>query len=184
MRSSSSTTNEVSDLRRELRQLKLLVASLVARVEFLESIQREGSEFEVVVGPTAPEPSSASACAAQSPQPSATVGPAGEADVLRREVAEEIGRFLRRCLDGQARGSSGRHRVRLANRYYIVCRDHTLKVYNPPLILSAFREVKSCASSTGSLVTRSSWGSPACGKLVLPSRRQDCLGSHLRQRDG
>ena len=44
-------------------------------------------------------------------------------DKEHRPIAEEVGLFLRRGLEGDHRGESGRSRLALASRYYILVRD-------------------------------------------------------------
>ena len=52
-----------------------------------------------------------------------------EAD--RRRIAEEAGAFLRRSLDGDHRGGSGRSRVPLPSTVYILARDINGVCYDP-----------------------------------------------------
>ncbi|CAL1137652.1 unnamed protein product [Cladocopium goreaui] len=56
----------------------------------------------------------------------------------RAALAKELGQFLRRCLSGEHRGTSGRDRLRLQNRFYIVCADYHGKVLPEPLFLDNF----------------------------------------------
>ncbi len=60
------------------------------------------------------------------------VGEAPPTEAERIKVAEELGAFLRRSLDGVHRGASGRHKIKLRNRIYILCRDLAGRTYNPP----------------------------------------------------
>ena len=64
-------------------------------------------------------------------------------DSARRELAEEIGRFLRRCVQGFFRGSSGRDRLALQSRLYVVIADYQGNNFDPPLYFSAFAPVRS-----------------------------------------
>ena len=62
---------------------------------------------------------------------------------FREEVARGIGAFLKRSLNGEPRGSSGRDRVALGSRYYILVRDKAGHVYRDPVqIHSRFSRVK------------------------------------------
>ena len=69
---------------------------------------------------------------------------------LREAGARDIGAYLKRCLEGQHRGESGRDQInRLQSRVYIVVRDFDRKVCNPPLLLKAFTEVRSLCNRDG-----------------------------------
>lgn len=59
----------------------------------------------------------------------------------REEIAEGIGRFFTRCLQGQHRGSSGRDRNPLPSRLWLVARDFEGQVYTP---VRVFRSWGSC----------------------------------------
>ena len=117
---------EVLRLRAEVSDLRALVAALERRVSALEGA--EG--FEVVEeAPRAsnsqpatparlPGPPSRTALAA-----SPTVASAAELDSrdpVRASAAADVGGFLARACAGENRGASGRDRIQLASRYYIV----------------------------------------------------------------
>ena len=70
-----------------------------------------------------------------------------EAD--RRAVAVEIGLFLRRSLDGVHRGTSGRSRLGLPSRCYILVRDLSGNLYNPVRIFNSFGAIKSLVKDQG-----------------------------------
>ena len=138
----------VSQLEREVQSLRGLVRDLGVRLARLEL-----SEFELV-----PEASEASGVGYHSPpargsanaSPGQTGGdhpgrPAeqqGGAEGLRREVAISIGNFLRQALNGKPHGTSGRSRVTLQHRYYIVCLALAGHLYPAPLILTTFAAVR------------------------------------------
>ena len=65
--------------------------------------------------------------------------PVTEAD--RLQLAREAGAFLRRCLEGDHRGTSGRSRLRLSSRVYILCRDREGRLYNPVSIHRSFSSI-------------------------------------------
>ena len=74
---------------------------------------------------------------------------------LRESVARQIGGFLRRSLNGEHRGESGRRRLGgLANHYYIIVRDYSGNVFTDPVkVITDFSEVRRlCASGRA-------WGS-------------------------
>ena len=60
----------------------------------------------------------------------------------RLALAKEIGKFLRRAVAGQPRGSSGRDRLKLQNRCYLVVADFEGKLFAEPKFLTSFQEVK------------------------------------------
>lgn len=60
----------------------------------------------------------------------------------RRALAREIGRFLRRGADGVHRGTSGRDRLKLANRCYLVIKDFGGRTLSHPLFFESFQEVR------------------------------------------
>ena len=121
--------------------LRAEVARQGVRIQQLELEVAEGGEgFEVVEHEQPGEPASASAS-----EPAQVLRPApegAESESERREVAAEVGRFLRAQLDGTRAGSSGRGKVKLPNRCYVVCRDYAGTVYDPPLVLERFYEVR------------------------------------------
>lgn len=70
---------------------------------------------------------------------------------FREEVARDIGSFLRRALGGTRRGTSGRDRLSLPSKFYLVVRDRAGRVYqNPVLVRSQFSAVKAICYSGGS----------------------------------
>lgn len=57
----------------------------------------------------------------------------------REEIARGVGHWIRRCLNGQLRGLSGRERINLQSRIYLVIRDIDGQVHNPPLVYDSWR---------------------------------------------
>ena len=125
----SARESDLDILRAELLELRSEVLRLRARVALLE-----GDRFELVDSPL---PSAASR-----PQPCGLEQPPTGADPTREEVCESVGLFLRRCLNGEHRGASGRDRLPLASRLWIVVRSFDGVVYNPPRIFSRFGSCK------------------------------------------
>jgi hypothetical protein len=117
---------ELAELQREIRQLQERASRLEAKVRELE----EG-EFELI-------------SSAPSERDSARVsGEVATADTAGRiALAQQIGRFLLRCLSGEFRGTSGRERLKLQNRYYIVCADFNGRRLPDPLFVDNFASVK------------------------------------------
>lgn len=60
----------------------------------------------------------------------------------RRKLAEGIGRFLRRAVDGDLLGSSGREKLKLQNRCYLVIADYEGRLLPSPLFTTSFQEVR------------------------------------------
>ena len=152
---------EVLALRAELVAVRSLIRQLDARVNELET-RLEGFEFV-----TAEEPPSASSVPAQAasftpptrvagsdPPVQALTGetvfsdgscsrsPGSPTSAFRVALAQQVGRFLRSCLEGGHRKSSGRDLLNLQSRYYIVVRDFAGLTYDPPRIYTAFSKVK------------------------------------------
>ena len=154
---------EVLRLRLEVAELRALVHQLADRIAVLEA--SEG--FEVV-----PPASSASRGSPEglqsSPNPFGLGSPSGyprtlgtptplprtrqdqepaEAsesgrDPFRASVAREIGRFLGRAVRGENRGTSGRDKVSLPFRIYIVLAPFSGEPYTEPKLFSRFCSVK------------------------------------------
>ena len=84
-------------------------------------------------------------------------------DPERREVVVEIGRFLDRACRGEHRGTSGRDRVSLAFRYYIVLAGYDGVVFEQAQIYSKFAQVKNICKRGPILATRFSSACQLCG---------------------
>ena len=92
---------------------------------------------------SAPLPSasqSGSALLPSASQSGSALLPLSEAERLL--IAQEAGRFLRRCLNGEIRGTSGRERIGLSSRYYILIRDYVGHFYNPVEVHRTFATIK------------------------------------------
>ena len=63
-------------------------------------------------------------------------------DPLRVSVAKEVGAFLGRACRGEHRGSSGRDRVQLASRVYIVLAPFSGELYAEARLYSKFEPVR------------------------------------------
>lgn len=70
---------------------------------------------------------------------------------FRLEVASGVGRFFTRALAGDHRESSGRDRVNLPCKIYVVCRDYSGRLYDPVLVKSSFAAVRSLVKPRGDL---------------------------------
>ena len=150
-----------------LDTLEAHIRALTARVELLElenkvlkvRVERlEGEGFEVVSEsrPATPprESASLSSClAASSPyrpaersRPSSSSAVASSsgpsAEKFRGQVADEIGAYIRRCLSGGNRGSSGREKIDLPNRVYVVVKDFKENLFDPVRVFSTWRDTQ------------------------------------------
>ena len=177
----SALEGENSRLREELRLLREEFRHLTVRVDRQEDRLSELSDsvsaISAVSGQSIEVVSSVGGVSsAAAPQPAASAGSVSEPIdpigpypwSLREQVAREIGCFLKRCLEGDHRGESGRDKIKgLQSRVYIVCRDFDRRTYNPPLLCKTFSEVKTLCKRNGS-----------CGDSVfigVPSYREASL---------
>ena len=121
----------LSALKAQLRALSLRVLSLEeraaqaeGRLASVEESVREDSNggFDLIAEASSSE--RASPAVRSQTQGSAADSEISSSDTQgRRLLAEEIGRFLRRAVNGEHRGTSGRDRLKLQNRLYIVLSD-------------------------------------------------------------
>ena len=117
-------------LREDLTALTLAVARLSERVAALEVRDTEEQGFELV----GPDPAPSAAPSSTACEGVRTAG----LSALRVEVAEEVGAFLGRAVRGEHRGNSGRSRVNLSSRVYIVLAGFDGRVLEEPLLFSNF----------------------------------------------
>ena len=153
------TREELEVLKAELVLCKAEISSLKARVEVLES--ERGSDFELIS--SAPSASTAPA--------SAPVAESLPSD--RAEIAAEIGQWICKALRGQRRGLSGREKISLQSRLYLVFRDIPGRDHNPPLFFGTWRETKEVYSIGGQLGDSLFVGLPskAEGRIVVQHAR-------------
>ena len=126
---------ELSSLRGQLNSLQVALEDLVERIERLEVSE---SDRYSAITPYPEEREQRSGLS--SPQQTSLVQ-VGDTEG-RRELAAEIGRFLGRAAQGDYRGSSGRDRLRLANRCYIVVKTFEGSTLPTPLFTQQFSEVR------------------------------------------
>ena len=127
--------SEERALRTEIALLRAEVSGLQARVAELERGRGSSSpnSFQVVAEAETPQE-------AETPTGAFEIS-AGDTEA-RLALAKEIGKFLRRAIAGQPRGSSGRDRLKLQNRCYLVVADFEGKALPAPKFLTSFQEVK------------------------------------------
>lgn len=149
---------EVRALRAEIGALRLVVEALEERVRELEEdrgCRVEGSEAERISSWTeVSEERSVAAGSAAGFQSARTGGaslPTGSIKVegteARLGLAKECGQFLVRALAGDYRQSSGRDRLRLASKVYVVLATFSGERCRPPKVLFSFAEVKQLCKS-------------------------------------
>lgn len=124
------TREELAELRGELAACRAEIAHLKERLVVLE-----GGDFEVVVSTTATSSNTAAA--------------AEHLPADRAAIAGDIGKWIAKALRGERAGLSGRERISLQSRVYLVFKDLGGKVYNPPLFCELWREAKQYCTIAG-----------------------------------
>ena len=152
-----------------VQRLEELVVELREQVRTLQTRLEEATSlagFDIVHQPPASPPPQVSRASSSAPNPSPQTptsstpcltawytGPAPASPdrsgsavpaAERAAACREIGLFLRRSLDGVHRGSSGRDRLPLQSRYWIVARDFSGAVYSPIKVCRNFGECAAC----------------------------------------
>ena len=149
---------EIRNLSNRVRALELENRDLRARVELLEGGDPEtsltASTPATTSGPFAPPHRLGSSQAAASFGPATPSAPSlpkrsAELSDARREAAVSVGHFFERCLKGLPRGLSGRERVELASRVYVLVKDFEQKVYEPVQVYHRWGDIKPLVSRTG-----------------------------------
>lgn len=167
-------SEDISELREELRALASAVNSLAARVELLEGDREVGEAQSLtysVVSPVASQAAGLSHSSGSVGYTQSVILPKAKAAppivqswAVREEIAAEVGRWLRLSLEGGHRGNSGRDRILLSSRLYIVVRDHSGLVRTDPVrIFSRFADVRA-------ICFRGHWGDSIF--VGLPSQRE------------
>eukprot|EP00438_Fugacium_kawagutii_P036303 Skav214225 [mRNA] locus=scaffold856:87145:101073:+ [translate_table: standard] len=136
--------DEIESLREELRRLSIRVEEQETELARLRGASAEATEAG---SEEAPSPA-----AADTDLPDITPRPGSWS--YREEVARQVGAFLRRSLNGEHRGASGRGLLpNLQNRIYIVVRDYQGTVYDPVRIENRFHRVRAlCQDYTSELM--------------------------------
>eukprot|EP00435_Cladocopium_sp_Y103_P020523 s533_g5.t1 len=164
--------SEVSELREELAKLSLEFSSFNRILLARDSGESDRSFSVVIEAPLAglraqpsaaaaglfPEPSWSERISVQDPRASPSSWE------RRLEVSREIGKFLARAMRSENRGASGREKIPLASRVWLVAKGFNGEVYSPIRVFSRWGSAKD-------LVKRE----PECGDSVfvgLPSQRE------------
>ena len=141
----------VAELRKEVHLLRGEVLTLEGRVIELESKQALSSETEFELVDTRSLGGSSSVGARAIGGLVGKASPDRETLPLERiSAAQDIGKFLRRCLSGQPRGASGRSRIAAPSAVYIVCQSFDLEVFDPPKVFFTWGEAKPWVIRNGS----------------------------------
>ncbi len=138
---------QIESLRHQVGFLQTTVDDLLERLERLEL--RESDRFSLVTGTEQLAVSEVPERPVRKPEVEA-----GDTEG-RRQLAIEIGQFLNRASRGDFRGTSGRDRLKVANRCYIIVKDFGGNLLQPPLFTEEFATVRrTCkkGSSCGSAV--------------------------------
>ena len=101
------------------------------------------------------------------PQPSEA--PAVLTWAAREEIARGVGAWIRRALDGDHRQNSGRDRLHLASRIYIVAKDYAGNTFDPVLVFSRLSQVREICQRGGD------WADSVF--VGLPSQREGQVAS-------
>ena len=83
----------------------------------------------------------------------------------REAICVDIGRFLARCISGGHRGTSGRDRIPLPSRLWVIVRDYSGQIYTPVKVVRSWTSCKVLCKP----------GNSECGDSVfvgLPSERE------------
>ena len=131
-----SLVGTVALLTGEVEELKARVAQLEVELAALQAAPSAGEDFgyEIV--------------SSVAPSEAAPVGPSAallaglSLPVHRVQIAEQIGFWARRCLNGQPRGLSGRERIAESSRFYIVFQDKESNLLSPPEVFDSWAKAK------------------------------------------
>lgn len=145
--------------RAEIEELRLQISALRVRV-FAQEERIEELERRVGEGQRTPSSSVAPSEVQRAP-PSEVGSGVGSYSLLsgsacgsgtgpvttedhegRVHLAKQCGCFLRRALQGDFRGSSGRDRLRLPSRHYVVAKSFEGEVFEPVRIFDSFTQVR------------------------------------------
>eukprot|EP00435_Cladocopium_sp_Y103_P017455 s2486_g4.t1 len=144
-----SLLHEVEDLRKEVNvvneKLNLVLGLLRSDKDSIGSFELFEEEPHYVRDCAQATASSA----AQNPVPSASSGEVQSWEE-REKICKGIGKYLNRALAGQHRGSSGRDKIKLASRLYIIVKEFVGNVHVSPVrVVYRFSEAKQLCSQGG-----------------------------------
>ena len=172
------SSQDLRALRAELGALRIRVeaqeekiAEQEDRIERLEA-ERDRSVTLSEIGARSSEPaysfvSSAPAASDRLPE---TVDKEDVEGRLR--LARSCGAFLKRALGGDFRGGSGRDRLRLASRLYVILADHYGNLLTPPKVTKTWSECQTLCKVGGSCGQAVFLGFASQWEAGLPGPRQ------------
>ena len=146
----SDLRDEVETLRGELVKVRRAVSDIrLGAVDPIRESAEESEDSYSVVSEY--PPSSAAAGGAYSTagsvvnRPSTSASPSPPCVLSwreREEIADQIGHFIARSVSGQHRGLSGREKVPLASRLWVVVRDYAGQIYSPVKVVRSWSSAK------------------------------------------
>ena len=154
-----SLVSELQSLRRDLSELSARVLALENQVtSTTEARFTTPPASPLVINytglsspiPQSPYPETGSAAAELPSFPTSSVatpatGASGGTNLTEAErvqLARDAGGFLRLCLTGEQRGTSGRDRLRLSSKVYVLFRDIQGTLHNPVLVFHSFASIR------------------------------------------
>ena len=140
----ASLESEVRRLRQSLVGLRAEVsaeASLAGSVSQISEGDRSSS-YTRVGATSGPAASVRSWGSTRPPPTSPPLIAAGISWADREVICRGIGAWVQRCLEGQSRGPSGRERIPLQSRLWVVVRGIDNRDYNPSLVFTNWTAAK------------------------------------------
>ena len=138
--------SEIRVLRAELvavrEEVALLRQQAARHTERAESPENSASSFSLVSLGLQEAPDHTTGDRAVSPDPVSESAECGLTWAQRERISEQAGRFIVGALRGEIYGSSGRERIPLRSRLWIVARDYSGFDFNPPRVFRKWSEVK------------------------------------------
>ena len=146
----SDLRDEVETLRGELGKVRRAVSDI--RLGATDPIRESAEESEDSYSVVSEDPSSSAAAGGaystagsvvNRPPTSASPSPPCVLSWREREdIADQIGQFIARSVAGQHRGLSGREKVPLASRLWVVVRDYAGQIYSPVRVVRSWSSAK------------------------------------------
>ena len=127
-------------LRIEIEEIRNTVHTLLERLAVLEDEVGEVEQASREEQRSRVASSSASFSRISSVSSAVPVEPSDH--LGRQALAQQIGQFIRRALAGEPLGSSGRDRLSLQNRCYLIFAEYEGNQLQPPVFTKQFAEVK------------------------------------------
>ena len=186
MRVSASAENKIAELEEEVAQLKEEVKGLWQVIRGWKEEREVRSDSRSISRPvervspscsyTGYSPTSTSQSPERGDQIPQSVPVTGAAPVPtvartsltwheREAICVDIGRFVARCISGSHRSASGRDRIPLTSRLWVIVRDYWGQIYTPVKVVRSWSSCKNLCKP----------GNSECGDSVfvgLPSERE------------